>query len=93
MSHGSALLIMAGVVALSSYAIAGDANMTTTHVKMAQEHHMVSHCMAHRQAQGGRESRRHMKMACRRRMKMQERDVRISRKTEMRDGQSTNPPR
>ncbi|NNM62797.1 MAG: hypothetical protein HKM03_11555 [Steroidobacteraceae bacterium] len=93
MKYGSALMILAGVVALSSYAIAGDSNMTARHLTMMQKHHMMMHCMAERRAKNSHETQRHMKMECKKRMKMHRRAMRMGTKTEMRDGQSSVPPK
>ncbi|HVC01836.1 MAG TPA: hypothetical protein VND80_06510 [Steroidobacteraceae bacterium] len=92
MNHRSAVMILAGVVAFASYAVAGDSNMTATHMTMMQKRHMMSHCMEHQKAKNGRESMSHMRMECKREMKMRQRQVQMAHQGESRDGQSSNPP-
>lgn len=93
MHHRSALMILAGVVAFGSYAAASDSNMMMTHMTMMQKRHMMSHCMEHQKAKNSHESMRHMKMECKKEMRMRQRGMQMGHQGEMRDGQSSNPPK
>ncbi len=93
MNHRPAFMILASMMAFGGYAMAGDSNMTMTHMTMAQKRQMMSDCMAQQKAKDSRESKSHMKMVCKKEMKMRQMKMQTGQKTGMQDSQSSSPPK
>jgi len=99
LSYKAAYILLAGALAFGSYAVAGESTTSMGHMTMAQRHSMMRHCMEHQKAMDGHGSMSHMKMVCKKQMKMHEMRMHHHIKMQqghmngMRDNHTSQPPK